>query len=65
MSDRHTRILRVVARQRQRALDVHDADRSATDPASTARRQVLAKTAARARARLVAAEAKRRRPTEA
>jgi hypothetical protein len=57
MSDPHIRILRHVARHRQRDLDAAD---HLGDPASTARRQDLAQTATRTRARVAAAQARRR-----
>lgn len=60
MSDPHIRILRQVAHQRQRELDDHDAGDHLGDPASTARRQDLAQTATRTRARVAAAQARRR-----
>ena len=60
MSDPHIRILRQVARHRQRDLDDHDDADHLGDPASTARRQDLAQTATRTRARVAAAQARRR-----
>lgn len=60
MSDPHIRILRQVARQRQRDLDDRDAADHLGDPASTARRQDLARTATRTRARVAASQARRR-----
>ena len=59
MSDRHIRILRVVARHRQRKLDDHDAAANVPDATSTSRRRELARAAARTRARVTAAEARR------
>ncbi len=60
MSDLHLRILRLVARRTQRALDEHDAGDHVSDAASTARHQDLARTATRARARVADAQARRR-----
>jgi hypothetical protein len=59
MSDRHIRILRVVARHRQRKLDDHDAAANIPAATSASRRRELALVAKRTRARLAAAEARR------
>jgi hypothetical protein len=61
MSDRHIRILRAVAHRRQQQL--HDLDAPDGRPeviGSTVRRHDLERTAARTRARLAAAQARRR-----
>jgi hypothetical protein len=61
MSDRHLRILRAVAHRRQQQLDDHDAvDTRPAVNGSSRRRDDLARTAARTRARLAAAQARRR-----
>jgi hypothetical protein len=60
VSDLHLRILRLVAHRNQRELDDYDAVAHAGGPASSARRQDLARTAARTRARVAAAQARRR-----
>ena len=60
MSDPHIRILRQVARERQRDLDHHDAVDHAGDTVSTGRRQDLARIATQTRAQVAAAEARRR-----
>ena len=65
MTDRHMRILRVVARQTQRKLDDHDAADAIPDAGSTARRRDLEQTTARTRAHVAAAEARRRQPSNA
>jgi hypothetical protein len=62
VTDRHIRILRVVARHRQRQLDDHDAADAVPNAGSTARLHDLEWTAARTRARVAAAEARRRQP---
>ena len=62
MSDPHIGILRQVARQRQRDLDDHESVDHLGDPGSAARRQDLARTATRTRARVAAAQARRRYP---
>jgi hypothetical protein len=61
VSDRHSRILRVVARHRQRRLDDHDAGAGVPDAGSADRRDELERTAARTRARVAAAATKRRK----
>lgn len=61
MSDSHIRILLAVAHSRQQQLDDYDDSHPRPhNPGSAARRRDLAKTAARTRARLAAAEARRR-----
>lgn len=60
MSDLHLRILRLIAHRNQRELDAHDAVDQPANTASKTRRQDLAKTAARTRARAAAAQARRR-----
>jgi diguanylate cyclase (GGDEF)-like protein len=60
MSDPHLRILRLVANNMQRELGDHDAVDHAGDTASTGRRQHLEQMATRTRARVAAAEARRR-----
>jgi hypothetical protein len=64
LTDRHVRILELVARHGQRRLDDHDA--KATEPtASEARRHDLATTATRMRARVAAAKERRRSGSKA
>jgi hypothetical protein len=60
VSDLHLRILRLVAHRNQRELDAHNTTDPGERAASTARRHDLAQTAARTRARLAAAHARRR-----
>lgn len=60
MTDVHIRILSLVARSTQRDLDDHDATDRAADAASALRRQDLARTATRTRARVTEAQARRR-----
>jgi hypothetical protein len=62
VSDRHTRVLRVLARHRQRRLDESDASHPspAGTGASDVRRADLERLAKRAKARVVAADARRR-----
>jgi hypothetical protein len=60
MSDRHMRILAMVARHSQRQLDTHDAIGDAPDAASMKRRHELKQRATRTRARVTAAQARRR-----
>jgi hypothetical protein len=62
MSDRHARVLRVVARHRQQKLDDHDAAVDLPNAKSTARRRELAWVAARTKARVAAADARRGTP---
>ena len=59
MSDLHIRILRLVAHQRQRELDDHDAVEHAEDTASTGQRRQLVRIATRTRARVADAQARR------
>lgn len=61
MTDLHLRILRMVAKQRQRELDDHNAA-DHTDRASAERRGDLERVAGQTEANLAAAEARRRRP---
>jgi hypothetical protein len=58
MTDRHLRILRMVARHNQRRLTEHDVAEGAAGRAE--RRQRLETTATRTRARAAAAQARRR-----
>jgi hypothetical protein len=61
MTDLHIRVLRDVARQAQRRLDAHDTVEHAGSAASLNHlREHLDDTASRTRARLTAAEARRR-----
>jgi hypothetical protein len=60
MTDVHLRILRLLARQRQRELDEHDAAGDPGGAASTGRRRELEQSAGRARANVAAAKARRR-----
>jgi hypothetical protein len=62
MTDAHMHILAAAARQTQRQLDDHDAAESAPSAGSTERRQDLETKATRTRARVGAAQARRRRP---
>jgi hypothetical protein len=64
VSDRHIRVLRVLARHRQRRLDQHDGA-AVAHAGSDARRDDLERVAGRARARVAAAEARRRQPSGA
>ena len=61
MSDRHLRLLRLVAQYRQRDLDGHDAVGHAGDMASRGRRQDLLRTARQTRVRVTEAQGRRRR----
>jgi len=65
MTDLHLRILRMVAEQRQRALDDHNAADHAADPRSGEHRRDLARAAGQTKAKVAAAEARRRRPRRA
>jgi len=65
MTDRHIRVLRVVARHRQRQLDDHSAADDRRDTVSPARRRDLEQIAARTRAHLAAAQARRRQLSNA
>ena len=60
MTDRHIRILRLVAHQAQRELDDHHSLDRIGDTASTGRREHLERAAARTRARVVDADERRR-----
>jgi hypothetical protein len=60
VTDRHVRILAIVARHGQRRLDDHDAAEGAPTAASSERRQDLKTRAKRTRARVAAARARRR-----
>jgi hypothetical protein len=60
VTDRHLRILRLVAKQRQQELDDHDAADHTQETASAGRRRHLKQLAARTRGRVAAAEARRR-----
>ena len=60
MSDRHLRLLRAVAKRRREEVDRHDDD----EPVSRAKEQDVERAAAVTNARLTAAEARRRRPSE-
>ncbi|MGH2870868.1 MAG: hypothetical protein ACRDL5_00190, partial [Solirubrobacteraceae bacterium] len=64
MTDAHVRILRLLAKQRQRELDDHEAADRPGDAASTGRWRELERAAGRTRANVAAAEARRhyRRP---
>ncbi len=62
MSDLHLRILRMVAKHRQRELDDHDATDQSSDPASAGHRRDLERTAGRTKANVAAAEARRHYP---
>jgi hypothetical protein len=62
MTDVHLRVLRMVARQRQRELHDHDAAGRAGGVASTGHRRNLEQAAGRADANVAAAEARRRSP---
>ena len=65
MTDRHIRVLRVIARHRQHQLDNHVAANGVPDATSAERRQDLERVAARTRARLNAAQARRRQMANA
>jgi hypothetical protein len=65
MTDRHVHVLRVVARHRQRRLDDHAPADGIPDAVSTERRRDLERAASRARARLAAAQARRRQLSHA
>jgi hypothetical protein len=60
VTDLHLRILRLVAKQRQRELDDHDATDHNRGSASAARRRDLDHAAGRTSANVAAAEARRR-----
>ncbi|MGH8300234.1 MAG: hypothetical protein ACRET5_02060 [Steroidobacteraceae bacterium] len=59
MTDVHLRFLRRIARQRQRALDEHDANNHAASPGSSRRRQQLQHVAERADTHVTEAKARR------
>lgn len=63
MTDIHLRILRLLATQRQRELDDHDAAEHTGDGGSADRRRDRAHAAGRTRAGVAAAEARRRYPS--
>jgi hypothetical protein len=63
MADSHLRLLRAFARHRQRK--VEDADAVRPDDGSEGRRHDLERTAARSRAQVAAAEARRRQAPDA
>jgi hypothetical protein len=60
VSDLHLHILSLVADRNQRNLNDHDAADQPTDPGSTARRHDLEQAATRTRARVAAAQTRRR-----
>jgi hypothetical protein len=62
VADSHLRLLRAFARHQQRK--VEDLDAVGPDGGSGGRRHDLERTAARSRAQVAAAEARRRRPTD-
>lgn len=64
MTDRHIRLLRLVAQQRQRELDDHDTADHGGETASAGRRRHLKRVAILTRGRVAEAEARRhyRRP---
>lgn len=62
MTDVHLRILRLLATQRQRELDDHDGADHTGDGGSAGRRRELEQAAGQTRARVAAAEARRRYP---
>jgi hypothetical protein len=62
MTDLHLRILRLLAKQRQRELDHHDAAEHTGDARSAGRRRDLERAATRTGANVAAAEARRRFP---
>jgi hypothetical protein len=65
MTDTHLRILESMARHDQRRLDEHDATESPPAAGSAERRQDLETQATRTRARVAAAQARRRHPPPA
>ena len=65
MTDIHLRILGVMARDNQRRLTEHDAAEVAPAAGTAERRQDLQTTATRTRARVAAAQARRRNPPTA
>jgi hypothetical protein len=60
VTDAHIKILAMVARKSQRRLDDHDAARGTPDPAYAGQRHDLKTRAKRTRARVAAAQARRR-----
>ena len=60
MSDLHLRILGLLAKQRQRELDDHDAVDHSGDAASAGHRRDLERATGRTRPNVAAAEARRR-----
>ena len=62
MTDVHLRILRLLAKQRQRELDDHDAAEHTGDAAAPGRRRELKRAAAQTKANVAAAEERRRYP---
>ena len=60
MSDRHVRLLRAVAKRRRQEVDRHDD----TERGAATEGRHLARIAARAKARLSASEARRRRSSD-
>jgi len=62
MTDLHLRILRMIAKHRQSALDDHDAAGRTHGRASAGRRRDLEKAARRTKANVTAAQARRRHP---
>ena len=62
MTDLHLRILRMIANQRQRRLEDHDAADLTGDTASAEHRRGLAQAAGKTKANVAAAEARRRFP---
>jgi hypothetical protein len=61
MTDRHIRILQLVAHHAQRELDDHRSVDHIEDTASTGRREHLERAAVRTRARVADADQRRRR----
>jgi hypothetical protein len=62
MTDLHLRILRIIAKHRQSALEDHDAAGPTHSRASAGRRSDLEKAARRTKANFAAAQARRRYP---
>ena len=62
MTDFHLRILRMIARQRERERDDHDSVEHTGDKVSAGRRRDLDQVAERTKANVAAAEARRRFP---
>ena len=59
MTDRHLRILRLVAQKRQRELDDHDAADHTGETVAAGRRRHLKRVVTRTRARVAEAEVRR------